>query len=53
MRRATDWPPGIAIQIAGRLVEWPARNALAPNIYASYRTRMFTVRPKLFNFNET
>lgn len=22
-------------------------------IYASYRTRMFTVRPKLFNFNET
>jgi amino acid transporter len=22
-------------------------------IYAGYRTRMFTVRPKLFNFNET
>jgi putrescine importer len=22
-------------------------------LYASYRTRMFTVRPKLFNFNET
>ena len=22
-------------------------------IYASYRTRMFTLRPKLFNFNET
>ena len=22
-------------------------------LYASYRTRMFTLRPKLFNFNET
>jgi hypothetical protein len=22
-------------------------------VYASYRTRMFTLRPKLFNFNET
>jgi len=22
-------------------------------VYAGYRTRMFTVRPKLFNFSET